>query len=375
MSEDSRRTRTDRWSTGTEFYRTTAMAARNEAAFGTAGGAAPDPDQTLRQNEARLHSLLGIIPDFVFVVRKDGVVSSVQSSKGSEFVLPNEDVVGKRLMELLPMQIGLQAMHYLEKTLRLGTTQTFHAQIQIGGGLRDFEGRMAVWSKSEIVALVRDVADRRLLQKEILEISQRERTRIGQDLHDGLGQHLTGITFLTKALQNRLRAKGISEADEVEEIGQLVFQALTQTRSLARGLFPVEVEVGGLTQAFKELANTAEQLFQIVCRIDCAEEIEIGSNTVATHLFRLAQEAISNSVKHGKAKEVVISLRSADDQWVLSVADDGVGFARPAAGVAGLGLRIMHYRAQKIGGSLEILAGAQGGTVVSCTFRNRTDEV
>ncbi|HTG45451.1 MAG TPA: PAS domain-containing protein, partial [Verrucomicrobiae bacterium] len=141
-------------------------------------------EQAARENEARWQALLSVVPDLVFIVQKDGVVSRVQCSKGCEFSLHPDELIGQRVMDLLPPQIAQQAMHYLEKTLRTGLPQTFHCQLQAPGGLRDFEARLAAWSKTEVVALVRDVADRRLMQKEILEISQRERTRIGQDLHD-----------------------------------------------------------------------------------------------------------------------------------------------------------------------------------------------
>jgi signal transduction histidine kinase len=210
------------------------------------------------------------------------------------------------------------------------------------------------------------------LEKEILEISGREQMRIGQDLHDGLGQHLTGVTFLTRALENKLAALSLPEASAAAEIGRLVFEALSQTRNLARGIFPVELESSGLVQALIELATTVEKLFNISCRFEGDDGMVLHDRTLANHLFRLTQEAINNSVKHGKAKQVVIRLRRSADKAVLSIRDDGLGFPTHAHGVKanGLGLRIMHYRAQKIGGSLEVQPAKDGGTIVSCTFPN-----
>jgi two-component system, LuxR family, sensor kinase FixL len=330
-------------------------------------------EDALQRSQLKARALLSVISDLVFIIRKDGVILEFHAPKENDLRLSPEGLVGKRIMELLPAQIGRQVMHYVEKALRTTTPQIFTSQSPLPSWPCDFEARLTVSSPGEVLALVRDVTERKLLQKEILEISHRERTRIGQDLHDGLGQHLTGITFLSRALENRLTAKLLPEAVEAAEISQLVLQALSQTRSLARGLFPVELESSGLVRAFGELATTVEKLFNITCRLECDEQVEIHNRTTATHLFRLVQEAINNSVKHGKAKLVVIGLTKADDQLVLTITDNGVGFSPKADQSKGLGLRIMKYRAQKIGAHLELGPAEKGGTRVRCTFQNTTD--
>ena len=297
-TEETKPTARERWGEGTEWV---VAPGRRVPAAGSAPGE-PMQDEESEETTGRNRALLRVISDFVFYVRKDGVVLEAHGSGVKDLVLPLEQVVGKRLKELLPSQMAQQATHYMEKALRSGAVQVVQGQFALPGGLRDFEVRLAPVSKEEVVALAHDVSDRRLMQKEILEVSQRERTRIGQDLHDGLGQHLTGITFLTRALQNKLEARQVPEAQEAGEIGRLVMQALSQTRNLARGLFPVEIAGDGLVPAFKELAGTVEKLFQITCRVECDADWSVASESVATHVFRLAQEAISNSVKHGKAK-------------------------------------------------------------------------
>src|SRR5205085_6148808 len=140
------------------------------------------------------------------------------------------------------------------------------------------------------------------LEKEIIEISHREQTRIGQDLHDGLGQHLTGITFLTRALENKLSGLRLPEAKEAAEIGRLVLEALTQTRTLARGLFPVELESKGLTAALKELCEAVQEISDVKCHFQHDEATVISDRQAETHLFRPAQDAIMNSMQHGTAK-------------------------------------------------------------------------
>src|SRR5207237_4690804 len=177
-----------------------------------------------------------------------------------------------------------------------------------------------------VIGEVRDVTAQKLTEQEILEISNREQVRIGQDLHDGLGQHLTGVTFLSKALEKKLAARSLPEAEEAAEIGRLVLQALSQTRNLARGIFPVELESNELAPAFRDLASNVEKLFNISCIVETDENAVIADRGVANHLFRLTQEAINNSAKHGKARRVIIGLKAVGEKTVLSIQDNGVGF-------------------------------------------------
>jgi signal transduction histidine kinase len=214
--------------------------------------------------------------------------------------------------------------------------------------------------------MIRDLTERRMLEKEILEISDREKRRLGQDLHDGLGQLLTGIGFKSKALETKLAAKELPEAASAQQLAELVTQAITESRAIARGLQPVSLEVTGLMAALQELATNLQQLFRIECPFICPETILLDDAAVAVHLYRIAQEAANNAVKHGRASRVEISLRREDDKLRLMVRDDGVGFV-PRVGAAGMGLHIMRYRAAIIRGALSIEPNSDGGTAVSCT--------
>ena len=319
-------------------------------------------------------ALLTAIPDPVLVVCKDGTIIEFHEPKDGEFMLSCEPVLGRRLRDLLPSQTAQMATHYLEKAFRTGQPQSFSFHYVLPGRLRVYEIRISVCGSAEAVTIVRDITDRELLEKEIVESSNRVQARIGQDLHDGLGQHLTGITFLSKALERKLAARSLAEAEEAAEIGRLVLGALSQTRNLARGLFPVELQASGLIPGLRQLVITVEELFQICCKLDVDEQISITNADVSMHLFRLAQEAINNAVKHGKAKSVLITFRREAGKIMLRVEDDGFGFPAERNENPGLGLRIMNYRAQKIGGSLEIGPGENGGTRVTCIFP-LTDEL
>ncbi len=332
--------------------------------------------EALQRAEEFNRALLLTHGDLVAEVRKDGLLVAFHAPPDNEFHLTAEDVVGRRIMDLVTPQVGQVAMHYVEKTFRTGQPQKFICQYLLPGRLRHFEVRLAVRGPGPATALacIRDVTDRETLEREVIENSNRVQTRIGQDIHDGLGQHLTGITFLSRALEKNLASKELPEAAEAAEISRLVIEALAQTRNLARGLLPVEVESNTLCQSLRELARTVEQMFSIVCTVECAPDLVISQKDLANHLFRLAQEAANNAVKHGKATRVSILLGKNGDQAVLRITDDGAGLPPESERKSGLGLRIMSYRAKRIGGALELQAGAHGGTVVTCTFNPKPDE-
>jgi two-component system, LuxR family, sensor kinase FixL len=212
------------------------------------------------------------------------------------------------------------------------------------------------------------------LNEVVPEGSSHEWMHLGQELHDSVGQLLSGVTFLSRALENKLSARGLPEASDAAEIGHLVFQALTQTRNLARGLFPVELEADGLVEALTEWAGTLEKLFGISCRVEAEADLVLGDQTVANHLFRLAQEAFNNSLKHGRATEVVIGLRRHTQGAELFIRDNGKGLPVQGTKSDGLGLRIMNYRARRIGGRLSIESTEVGGTLVRCIFPGHLTE-
>ena len=220
----------------------------------------------------------------------------------------------------------------------------------------------------EVLAMVRDITERKRLEKEVLEISAREQHRIGQDLHDGVGQLLTGVAFMSRALQQKLANKSLAEASEAAHIVELVVQALAQTRNLAKGLFPVDLETYGLGPGLRELSSNIEDLFGIPCVFLCTETARLADHDKERHLYRIAQEAVNNAIKHGKARQVLIGLEFNGEQMVLTVKDDGIGFTPMAEKRKGMGLNIMFYRARRIGATLDIFQHPDGGTMVRCSL-------
>jgi PAS domain S-box-containing protein len=229
------------------------------------------------------------------------------------------------------------------------------------GPVRDRNDRVTHW-----LVILRDITERKRLEKEILEISDREQRRIGQDLHDGLCQQLAGIELMSQALEQKIAARSKADARLAAEIAGHVRGAIRQTRLLARGLSPVTLESEGVMPAFQELALNTEKMFQVACRFDCPAPVQVLDPSVATHLFRIAQEAVSNAIKHGKARRVTIQLRQEGATLVLSIRDDGTGFPQPLPRAEGMGLHIMQSRAGMIGGTLRTENDPRGGARVIC---------
>ena len=213
-----------------------------------------------------------------------------------------------------------------------------------------------------------DITERRELEREILKISGEEQRRIGRDLHDVLGQNLAGVAFLSKVLSQRLQAAGWPEADRAVEIANLVSETVAQARAISRGLCSVELSEGGLRNALEQTAAGVEEVFGIPCTLQYGLEKGVFDRTTAVHLYRITQEAVNNATRHGSPEHVWITLAREDGGVVLTVRDDGAGVPEDAGAKGGMGLRIMKYRADIIGASLDVGRGPEGGTVVACTL-------
>ena len=184
-----------------------------------------------------------------------------------------------------------------------------------------------------------------------------------------LCQHLAGIEFRLLGLKQALQGKSDKQAAEIAELARLCRRAIEHTRSLARGLSPVLLDPSGLMEGLLELARNTEQAFQVTCQVNCPEPVMVHDNQVATHLYRIAQEAVQNAIRHGQARFITINLVLANDRIVLGVKDDGTGFTAKPDHHKGMGLRIMHYRAGMVSGSLGVQHEPGGGTAVLCSLR------
>lgn len=217
-----------------------------------------------------------------------------------------------------------------------------------------------------LCSIIHDVTERKRLEKEVLDISERERQHLGQDLHDSLGGKLAGAALMSKALSQTLSGKSAHEAALAEEIVGCINESISQARSIARGLCQVDLTVSGLAGGLAEFAAETQRRFGLRCRFRTDKRLQIRDLSVATHLFRIVQEAVTNAVRHGRAQQVRISLTRAGKHLCLEVRDDGAGLPSNLAGSKGLGLRTMKHRAGLIGAQLTVETAEGGGTCVRC---------
>ena len=217
--------------------------------------------------------------------------------------------------------------------------------------------------------LQEEILQRMRIESEMTEVTERERRRLGHGLHDSLCQHLTGVALTAQALQSKLSGKYSDEAAEAGKLVDLIEEGIDLTRSLARGLFSPDLERGGLAVALEGLAHNTQERVGISCEFHHNDEgcVQPCDGTVLTQLYRIAQEAVANAVKHSRASRIVIELDGADGETRLNVFDDGVGF-NPTIETNGLGLKMMHHGADLIGARLTIAARVPAGTIVSCAL-------
>ncbi len=304
----------------------------------------------------------------------DGQITSWNRGAEQVFGYTREEMIGQSILILIPedrhgeepailakIREGEPVDHY-ETVRRRKDGKLIDISVTISP-IRDAEGQIIGASK-----VARDISERKRLEKEIIEISNREQQRIGQDLHDGLCQELAGIQLMCQVLQRKLESKSKPESKQAGEIAEHVRDAIAHTRKLARGLSPVELELNGFVSALDELAAHAQELLHIECSFKPATDVLIRDNVAATHLYRIAQESINNAVKHGKAKRVAISLKPDGDRIALSISDDGAGFSTEAKKSNGMGLHIMKYRASVVGAELKIHSEPYRGATVTCKF-------
>jgi PAS domain S-box-containing protein len=355
-------------------------------------------ERSLRESEAHARAVLDTAVDAIITIDPRGTMLSFNPAAERLFGYRAGEAVGRNVSILMPSPFAEQHDGYLATYLRTGRAKIIGIGREVVGLRKDGStfpldlavSEVNVGGRRTFTGIVRDLTERKRLEQEILEIAEREQRRIGQDLHDGLGQQLTGIAFLTKTLQHRLSTERRPEAADAGEVARLLGGAIEQARALSRGLHPVEPKPEGLADALRSLAVDVSTMFNIRCLFgdgrtpENSRRLAVLDTLAATHLYRIAQEAVNNAVRHGKAKRVTISLKPAGDGGVtLSVEDNGVGLPPAPRGRGphaadvgvwhgrGMGLRTMNHRAHLIGATLEVGKSRPGGVKVVCRLRGR----
>jgi len=290
-----------------------------------------------------------------------------------------EQVIGRDLAPLLPESARVHVVGKLLEILNTHETATYEFEAMVDGRTCYFENR-AVLVRDDgigtgISIAMRDITERKRLEQEILDVSGRERHSIGRDLHDGLGQELTGVALMLRSLATKIEARCPDVVENINEVVGLVNQSIHTARSLAHGLLPVRTETGGLIAALRTLASRSRDLYGLEVNFHAETPPDFALNEInSSHLYRIVQEALTNAARHAHATLVDVFLAATPATFSLYITDDGRGFTRTAASSAGMGLKIMKYRADTIGAKFDIYANLPRGTIVQvigeCTHTN-----
>ncbi len=332
--------------------------------------------QILETSEQKYRTMFENTGTPTILIEENKIVSMVNSEFERISGFSREEVEGKMLWTEFVSQEHIKMMvdyHDKRRIDPASAPRTYSCKLVIRSGeikTAILTVAMIPGTKQSLVAVL-DVTDKRRLSEEILEISERERRKIGRDLHDDLGQHLIGIEALSSLLERRLKTQSNRETRLAGEISELIKEATRKTKSLAKGLCPIDIEGGGLIASLKEFAELTQKVFGISCVFEYDKHIIIDDDTTAMHLYRIVQEATNNAVRHGRSDKVIISLTSEEDSIVLSIEDNGIGIPKNPDRRNSLGLNIMEYRATSIEATFQIQGRMTGGTEVICTLNRK----
>jgi PAS domain S-box-containing protein len=322
----------------------------------------------LEKSRRRLKTLFDNAQDAILLADDRGRYLDANPAACAITGYSRAELIERSVLDLTPEIHRPDGMALWSAILRRGRLEGEYQLFRKDGRLITLEFRAVANVLPGVhLSMLRDISERRRLEKEVLEIASTEQRRIGQELHDDAGQMLTGLSLMAGVLADRLDPS-TSEGRIAARIAEGIGQVLDQLRGVARGLIPVQVDVEGLMAALAELAFQTDELEGIDCRFDCDEPVTVRDNTTATQLYRIAQEAVTNAIRHGRPKNVRIALKG-EGPWIrLEVSDDGVGVPESIDERAGRGLRMMRYRAGLVGASLSIGRAPAGGTLVRCVF-------
>jgi len=323
-------------------------------------------EQALRDAEARNRALLDANPDIIFRIDSGGRYLDVSVSPQTKFPYAPEDLVGRQMSDFFSEEFAREHLEHVHKAIDTGEMQIWESRLKVGRSNVEFEARYVRSGPAEAVVMVRDITERLALEREVISVGERERRRIARDLHDGLGQHLTGLSLALQDLSRRLADDGSPYAASVRGITVMSQDAIAETRRIAGSLAPSFSSETGLAAALTGLGKNVADYAGVNCRVHCEHGDDVHDVEFATHLYRIAQEAVNNALKHADASDIDIYYGRDGGSFYLKVVDNGIGIPDASERVAGLGLKSMNYRARMIGARLEVSRGAKGGTQVLC---------
>ncbi|MEX0819882.1 MAG: PAS domain S-box protein [Pirellulaceae bacterium] len=339
--------------------------------------------EELQSLNEQLRAILNAASDAIITIDQRGIIKSVNPATEQMFGYRQGDLIGQNVKILMPPPYCDEHDEYLTRYLETGEARIIGSGRELVGRHKDRSTFPVGLVVSEVehlklfIGIIRDMSAVKELQKQVLEIAGEEDRRIGHELHDNIQQQLTGLGMLAKTVADRLTAEGTKNAGLSKtahlatKIAQGIDEATKQVHLLSHGLVPVEVDAEGLRSALTDLAARVTEQYGVQCDFLCERAVAVEDNFVATHMVRIAQEAINNAIKHGRANRIEISLAEVNETTTLKVLDNGSGIGEKREGGLGMGLRNMQYRAGLIGATVQVAPGQCGGTQVVCTLLRR----
>lgn len=334
--------------------------------------------EALRESEERNRAVLETAVNAILTIDENRVITSVNSATERMFGYSREELIGQNIKMLMPEPYAANHDGYVKSYLKTGKRKIIGIGREAVAKRKNGELFPIDLSVGEVVlgpgkrlftGIIRDLTDNKQLEEKILRISEEEQHRIGQDIHDDLCQQLAAIGCLAKVAHQRLVKTSSAAAPDLDQVVQMISVANQRAREMARGLVPVVLDASGLMAALADMARGTQQIFRISCHFHCDPPVEVSDNTMAIQLYRIAQEAVANAVKHSKADRLDLSLEEVDGWVRLSIRDNGAGIPDHAPGTGtGMGLLTMSRRARMMGGDLSLDNHPLGGTVVTCSI-------
>jgi PAS domain S-box-containing protein len=334
--------------------------------------------EALREAEQRHRGILETAVSAIITISDQRLIESVNSSTERMFGYTREEMIGQNIMMLMPEPYASQHDSYVDNYKRTGQRKIIGIGRQAVALRKDgtiFPIDLSIGEvtladgKRLFTGIIRDLTDHRILEEKILRISEEEQARIGQDIHDDLCQQLAAIGCLAKVVHQRLVKAGSTSAAELEQVVKMLTSANQRAREMARGLMPVVLDSSGLMAALADLARGTQQIFRITCQLHCDPPVEVRENLLAVQLYRIAQEALSNAIKHSQAERIDITLSNTEGGLQMTIRDNGRGIPdHSPGGGTGMGLLTMSQRARMMGGELSVEIHPEGGTLVTCSI-------
>jgi two-component system sensor kinase FixL len=355
-----------------------------------------ESEKRFQWDQARLAAIVNTAVDAIITIDEAGCINSVNPAMEKLFGYSAAEVIGRNVKLLMPDPYRREHDGYLSNYLQTGLARIIGIGREVTGQRKDGStfplslavSEMYLRHRRMFTGIIHDLTSRRQLERQILEATSGEQRRIGRDLHDGLCQELVSLSLGLELVARKLELKGLPETSAIRKLGDSLQSITHQARKLAHGLNPVDLDAGGLPAALEHLAARIGDSTEIHCDFNWDRIAQAQDGTVAAHLYRIAQEAVSNAIKHARPSTIDLDLRYANGFLTLKVEDNGCGLPGtptlsegeiagaprlpPLSGrplESGIGLQTMNYRARLINGAFDIRPGRQGGTAVICSVR------